>query len=497
MVDRDDGERHDSGQLLHAGRARLAHYRARDRTGPGGSGAQRLTAAAELLKGDRRSVAVRLTELSAKDPASALLELKVCDPAMGSGHFLVSLVGWLADHALAALAERRHKSRGASMRPPSWPALQPSARVSSTRPKPHGWQVTPEQLDDRHVIRRMILKRVVHGVDKNPFAVELAKVALWLHTFTLGAPLSFLDHHLRCGDSIVGAWVRPTLDAVAQGSGLLAGGEVARFEAIAGVMTSIEEITDNDVSEAKASFDAFGTIEVFDLQAGCVLWPDDRAPCSGCGPQPQIEEAALLARAASVRQRRREEDRHGGEAAARLWRWPPRSKRYWNGNSATRSKIATGEVVIAVPDDDGTQPMLAALGAPDQRRPMAAILVADARALTRRERFLHWPVVFPEYVLEPYPASARRRLQRGHRHSAICAAGTFGGAHASTSASYATFAGTADLYVYFFEQGLRLVRPGGRVAYVVTNKWRLYPADRRLLCRCSKSSTMLAPRVMA
>ena len=53
----------------------------------------------------------------------------------------------------------------------------------------------------------MILKRVIHGVDKNPMAVELAKVALWLHTFTVGAPLSFLDHHLRCGDSLLGLWV--------------------------------------------------------------------------------------------------------------------------------------------------------------------------------------------------------------------------------------------------------------------------------------------------
>src|SRR3546814_17074259 len=50
----------------------------------------------------------------------------------------------------------------------------------------------------------MILKRVVYGVDKNPMAVELAKLALWLHTFTVGAPLSFLDHHLRCGDSLYG-----------------------------------------------------------------------------------------------------------------------------------------------------------------------------------------------------------------------------------------------------------------------------------------------------
>src|SRR5258708_13028747 len=54
----------------------------------------------------------------------------------------------------------------------------------------------------------MVLKRCVYGVDKNPMAVELAKVSLWLHTFTVGAPLSFLDHHLRCGDSLFGLWVK-------------------------------------------------------------------------------------------------------------------------------------------------------------------------------------------------------------------------------------------------------------------------------------------------
>ena len=245
-VDRDDGERHDSGSYYTPDA--LVSLIIERAIGPAvADRAHAFEAAAELLKGDRRSVAVRLAELSAKDPASALLELKVCDPAMGSGHFLVSLVDWLADRVLAALAEASAQVTWGEYASPLL------ARVAAIRARildqaqAHGWQVTPEQLDDRHVIRRMILKRVVHGVDKNPFAVELAKVALWLHTFTVGAPLSFLDHHLRCGDSIVGAWVRPTLDAVAQGGGLLAGGEVARVEAIASVMTSIEEITDNDV----------------------------------------------------------------------------------------------------------------------------------------------------------------------------------------------------------------------------------------------------------
>ena len=53
----------------------------------------------------------------------------------------------------------------------------------------HKWPFAIEHLDPRHIVRRTILKRCIYGVDKNPMAVELAKVALWLHTFTVGAPL--------------------------------------------------------------------------------------------------------------------------------------------------------------------------------------------------------------------------------------------------------------------------------------------------------------------
>jgi len=55
------------------------------------------------------------------------------------------------------------------------------------------------------LLKRHVLKRCIYGVDLNPMAVELAKVSLWLDAFTLGAPLNFLDHHLRCGNSLIGA----------------------------------------------------------------------------------------------------------------------------------------------------------------------------------------------------------------------------------------------------------------------------------------------------
>ena len=130
---------------------------------------------------------------------------------MGSGHFLVNLVDYLADRVIEAMAEAeaivkgyvsplnerideirktimaraREQATGASMRRNSMIAISSAAWCSSA---------------------------AYYGVDKNPMAVELAKVALWLHTFTVGAPLSFLDHHLRCGDSLFGSWVQEGID---------------------------------------------------------------------------------------------------------------------------------------------------------------------------------------------------------------------------------------------------------------------------------------------
>src|SRR5699024_3766666 len=64
-----------------------------------------------------------------------------------------------------------------------------------------------EHLKDTNLIKRMVMKRCIYGVDLNPMAVELAKLSLWLDSFTVGAPLSFLDHHLKTGNSLIGTTV--------------------------------------------------------------------------------------------------------------------------------------------------------------------------------------------------------------------------------------------------------------------------------------------------
>ncbi|ELT99779.1 hypothetical protein CAPTEDRAFT_212539, partial [Capitella teleta] len=93
-------------------------------------------------------------------------------------------------------------------------------------------------------------------------AVELAKVALWLHTFTVGAPLSFLDHHLRCGDSLFGSWVRKGIDkAEKYGTPLLLYKSMEKALSAASKMQLIEGLTDAEIAEAKLSKDTFTDVE--------------------------------------------------------------------------------------------------------------------------------------------------------------------------------------------------------------------------------------------
>lgn len=206
----------------------------------------------------------KIGQLRILDPATAILDLKICDPAMGSGHFLVSLVDFMADQVISAMAEAELDA------PEEWgDYISPlGERIDTIRntilanADQRNWTIDEEQLDDRHIIRRMVLKRCIYGVDKNPMAVELAKVALWLHTFTVGAPLSFLDHHLRCGDSLFGSWVKKGIDkAATYGTPLLLKGPIDAALESASKMQLIENLTDAEIAEAHRSADIFKQIE--------------------------------------------------------------------------------------------------------------------------------------------------------------------------------------------------------------------------------------------
>ena len=215
------------------------------------------------LKSDRRSKAERMTELRKLDPAEAILDLKVLDPAMGSGHFLVSAVDFLSDYigetieyvpAVPEWLDGEYES-------PLVARIAAIRREILQRAGESGWAMDDSQLTDQAIIRRMVLKRCIYGVDKNPLTVELAKVSLWLHSFTVGAPLSFLDHHLRCGDSLVGLRVQDAGPELNRLGGLFASSAIAGAENAATGMQLIEEMSDADISEVQESASLFQDVE--------------------------------------------------------------------------------------------------------------------------------------------------------------------------------------------------------------------------------------------
>lgn len=123
----------------------------------------------ELIKSALEPVIKQRLAANKAYPVAAILSIKVIDPACGSGHFLLAAANRLAQE----LAEQQAQDG----------------------------VVTPQAY--RHALREVI-SHCIYGVDKNPLAIELARTALWLVGYEAGKPLSFIDHHIRCGDALLG-----------------------------------------------------------------------------------------------------------------------------------------------------------------------------------------------------------------------------------------------------------------------------------------------------
>lgn len=115
--------------------------------------------------------------------AQQLLNLKICDPAMGTGNFLIGVLDHLSDAVLAATAS------------------PPSSAVGN----------------DAQTVRNLVLQHCIYGVDKDPMAVDLARMALMLHGDSLDA--GHLDHHLLCGNSLFGSWIGDAVKTIRDADG--------------------------------------------------------------------------------------------------------------------------------------------------------------------------------------------------------------------------------------------------------------------------------------
>lgn len=127
-----------------------------------------------------------------------ILSLKIADPAMGSGHFLVGATRRLGEHLLAAYRDEVANvvSQGRD--------LTENEVLSDADIPPDLQRVWSDETRALAVCRLLVAGNCIYGVDKNPLAVDLAKVSMWLTTAAADHPLTFLDHRLQCGDSLLG-----------------------------------------------------------------------------------------------------------------------------------------------------------------------------------------------------------------------------------------------------------------------------------------------------
>jgi hypothetical protein len=136
----------------------------------------------------KKAIDHRLEKLEGK----SILDLRILDNACGSGHVLIECLRYLANRALERMdsdGELREVLK------------DEKSRIDDVM-KDIGlsWM----EIDEFAILRRILLKRVIYGVDLQPFAVELAHLGLWIETFIFGTPLSFIEHHVKAGNALIG-----------------------------------------------------------------------------------------------------------------------------------------------------------------------------------------------------------------------------------------------------------------------------------------------------
>jgi hypothetical protein len=138
----------------------------------------------------------RVAAMDEAGAAEAFFDFRVADIAMGSGHFLVAAVDRIEKAFTDYLA--KDGARGAAG------IRAELARLKEAAKQGLGDMADQMAFEDSHLLRRLIARRCIYGVDLNPLSVQLARLAIWIHTFVPGLPLSVLDHNLVNGNALVG-----------------------------------------------------------------------------------------------------------------------------------------------------------------------------------------------------------------------------------------------------------------------------------------------------
>src|SRR5215203_4986134 len=326
-----------------------------------------------------------------EEKVEAVLALNVLDPSMGSGHFLVEATERIARFLV-------------------------------------GLNVAPDNVEgdgeaELAYWKRRVVQSCVYGVELNPLAVDLAKLSLWLATVAKDRPLSFLDHHLRCGNSLVGARISDLHPADTRKKRR----KKERDDADQLTMTS-DPVFRNSITTAVGS-----------------MWDIEESPAE------TVEE---------VKEQERIYERLRENLTRRYARLADLATATHFGVEVDRTHWEALADYIAG--------RIAYVPQQFQRWLDESAEIAD------EHRFFHWELEFPEIF---FNRQGRRKGGEAGFDAVVGnppylrqeALGPIKSYYAETYPE--TYHGAADLYVYFYEQGLRQLRRGGRMSYIVTDKW--------------------------
>lgn len=315
----------------------------------------------EKVIAEREAARKQLEDLE-HEAVESLLDLKILDPAMGSGHFLVSAVNFVTDRLIVIL--NRHKAGNPILK--RLEGIRKQIRAS-LRDQGVDTLIADAQLDDVNLLRRLVMKRCVFGVDLNDMAVELARLSLWLNSFTVGAPLNFLDHHLKWGNSLIGARVQAV--------------QKAMVEQKKGSVKELDRAT-NTVTEGTAfQFDIFGQGSAFAemLNLGSLI--EKLVEIADANAQ-QVEESEQIYAAY-------EQQVVPIKRLLDLW-----------VTQSFGSKEAKDLIRLHSGKDEDVRYLIDALMGQRILAPNHQRAVTEARNLFGHYRFLHWDLDFPEVFID-------------------------------------------------------------------------------------------------
>lgn len=347
------------------------------------------------------------TDDTKEDKEAALLDIAVCDPACGSAAFLIAATNYLGKR-LAQIRE--------------------------------GTEFPPEE--DIRTARRSVLQNCIYGVDLNPMAVELAKVSLWIDSAVKDKPLNFLDHHIRCGNSLVGASDELLKKGLPEDAYETSGGRDWHVgnDIRKRVRDENEKLAKGSGNHSLASFKA-GLKEQANLVEQLSEIEDQTVE--------DIERKGELYREFRGGERFQQEKRVFDVWTAAFF-WPMR-----RGETTEYPTPETIDQVRRRSDNELS---------PDLQQ-----MVNRASEIAEERRFFHWELEFPEVF-------------SGEDSGFDCILGNppfMGGGKISTHLGsrqlnwlqtvYSPFGGRADLCAAFYRRSYNLLRTDGRMGMVATN----------------------------